>query len=1571
MATTGSDSEAGAETQRRFRYQNAYGLILLLEPKMLGRPPYQSIRCEEKDDFLAEVSADEWHAFQIKTWAKPTRSWRIGDDAVRRSLARFCALRQTFPQITRFHFVSNREVSWSPSRPATDPADLCERCRDEPDFESWPETARAAFGSLVEALAPVHALTLREVLRRTHFVAGPSLHAFETEIRETYFDRWPAVGSLSSEERRRLFEVLVGRIGTAAASPVEARKFCPPPNWIDESLLADGLKAVRAETESVQRLLWPIRSSSRNTGGVQNFLQHYTARREVPVPFGGREAELAVLNRWLDSPGSPPYFLLCAPAAQGKSALLVHWVRQLQASGREVVFYPVSQRFNTNAAGGVFAALCAAVAPGTAGDLDAVAAREAFSAALHELPPDRSLLVVIDGLDEALDWAPDPSLFPVDPPVGLRVLVSARPLLGDVGSQQWLQRLGWTLPRSAQVIEKLAPLTVAQIGLLAEEIGTATAHRVAERVYELSDGDPFLVRHYLEACREVAAGVDPVAMLATHRPGYRGVFDREIKACGDEPDGVRQLLAVLAVAPGPIWQSDLEALGLATRGREQRGGLARLLIGDGKAAGLAFSHPKLQSYYAEQQMQPSERTEWLHRLREYGWSQLQDLLAGRLEPDRVSGFAVQHLGALLEMTKASNDALGVLAHWRWADACYARNASYDGFLDDLARLIRRHNVQSGWSPERLRFGLIQARINSAGEALAPVLVAALIDDGHWTIDYAIRYVQKRPRTEYGPVLAPRVPDVQVEELLAYFVEVVKPESTGAESVRGIAAFLPRLTPDRRSQILSLLKARVLGNPYQLERMCAVAEVLPHLREQSARAELLALVAQRLDNAESCYPMGYQRLLPVLDPAERKPFVEAAWRWSGIEAWAGAPQKDHFDREGARIGLRNFVNDFGLILPMLSPERGAGMVRQLIALAEERESAADDSLLIAVWRQLPPHHPARAELLRRIDQAGCSFVNREARAEFLLGLWPDVTGGRREMIRAELMEIGLNPADGTECLSLLPAMDSCLGRTVVERFATRRLEILAGDSSARWTDGDCAALLRHVPVALRARALWVGLLRYRHALAGAHTLTSVWAWTALRPQPAERLRLLVGRMEKQLTFAGRRGVIEALCEMPQVPGVDELARHAIDLVDKLSLTHLNKLLRASTSAVQRRIVAAHFCFAPEHLARVALEEEPLLMVHRDRYVDTLRLAAALGAHWPDDAAGLLLAVFESDPGCGMREGGLAREMALPTLATVLPTRWLERAWRLADRFEDAEAVTFKRQLLARADVPESWLVGPESMQSSPGAWLDPVAAARGLAWLRRYRSNASSAAMVTWLTGVPLETPHCGYLRACALLVPRLPEQAGRRALSRLEGSMDPNYFWVNASEALVELLDSTPAARTPFWSDSLRASLTYIEPMRRQALVGQAKEWFGPSWVDKLADLVAPADGSAWELMKDLLPTFSVAVRVRVTRHWLERYGKGVFPNLGVLMPGLKELPTAELWRWWHTLLPLIAERGWASLQIELANMAPVLGPRLDGNEQDQVVALVEDVAKWWRTAEPNTSPQPSARGVGFSPGSS
>lgn len=94
---------------------------------------------------------------------------------------------------------------------------------------------------------------------------------------------------------------------------------------------------------------------------IQNFLAEYLGTDSHPVPFGGRDDALKMLDNWLTE--TTPYLLLAAPAGRGKSALLVRWLDSLkEREDLALAFVPVSIRFGANMERVFYAALAARLA---------------------------------------------------------------------------------------------------------------------------------------------------------------------------------------------------------------------------------------------------------------------------------------------------------------------------------------------------------------------------------------------------------------------------------------------------------------------------------------------------------------------------------------------------------------------------------------------------------------------------------------------------------------------------------------------------------------------------------------------------------------------------------------------------------------------------------------------------------------------------------------------------------------------------------------------------------------------------------------------------------------------------------------------------------------------------------------------------------------------------------------------------------------------------------------------------------------------------------------------------------
>ena len=95
---------------------------------------------------------------------------------------------------------------------------------------------------------------------------------------------------------------------------------------------------------------------------IRRFIRFYGGTLGHCRPFAGRQAEIGRLNAWLADLGDAPNMLLTAPAGRGKSMLLVQWLAQLSDSDLDVVFIPISQRYETNRAAVFLEALAARLA---------------------------------------------------------------------------------------------------------------------------------------------------------------------------------------------------------------------------------------------------------------------------------------------------------------------------------------------------------------------------------------------------------------------------------------------------------------------------------------------------------------------------------------------------------------------------------------------------------------------------------------------------------------------------------------------------------------------------------------------------------------------------------------------------------------------------------------------------------------------------------------------------------------------------------------------------------------------------------------------------------------------------------------------------------------------------------------------------------------------------------------------------------------------------------------------------------------------------------------------------------
>ncbi|MCS6969633.1 MAG: hypothetical protein NZ552_01265, partial [Planctomycetes bacterium] len=647
----------------------------------------------------------------------------------------------------------------------------------------------------------------------------------------------------------------------------------------------------------VQFVVDPVRRLPTDYGTrIENFLNTYLGTRDSPVPFGGRDDVLRELDAWLDK-AAQPYALLTAPAGRGKSALLARWLNSLHQRRPDlpIAFLPVSARFGTNLASVTFAALAAQLArafgeplPSDA-NISAEVWRGMCGSYLKRTPPAGRLLVVLDGADEAADWDVDGALFPLAPPPGLKVILSARLTANRPGPDDWQRALAWERLNVRRF--ELAPLDRAGLRDVLEKMGVpldelARQPFIVEELHRLTEGDPLLVGLYVGDLWQRGEGVRRLRPedLRDLRPGLAGYFDRwwedQHRLWGARrpllEKAVRELLNLFSAALGPLRKDDLLALadreaGLDSSWALEEGlkPLARFVVRSGE--GYVFAHPRLPQYFWEQRLSEGERQALERRFLGWGRACLEALGEGRLAPRQAPPYLVRYYRAHLERAHAPPDDLRRLVETpAWAQAWEALEGSYGGYLGDVQAVWRRAEAEDHRAAEagqsapllglEIRCALIEASAHSLAGNLLPALPALLVRHGHWTprqaLAHARQMLDEGRRAGALANLAPQLPPDLLPEALAAAREI-KSELYRARALAALAAHLPpELLPealaaareirdaDDRAEALAALAAHLPPDllPDLLPEALAAAR---EIKWEPARAEALADLAAHL------------------------------------------------------------------------------------------------------------------------------------------------------------------------------------------------------------------------------------------------------------------------------------------------------------------------------------------------------------------------------------------------------------------------------------------------------------------------------------------------------------------------------------------------------------------------------------------------------------------------------------------------------------------------------------------------------------------------------------------------------
>jgi hypothetical protein len=217
--------DPGDSTQRNFRYQHAYGVMLMVAAKLDLRP-YVAIWCEQHEDFLAERTDGKFDGYQIKTSRPENGAWQINDGDLRKALGRFIDLVDEFgDSIGDLYFVSNTEpfnvgpLSADDRKRGLCPVLLLEHlkaCKKHSEvagaFKEPFLTMQADFGCSEERLFGV--------LRRVHFVVGPSRNEMDATLSHEHIAKLDDCKKLSADKLDGFRDGLINKVYQASSLQV-------------------------------------------------------------------------------------------------------------------------------------------------------------------------------------------------------------------------------------------------------------------------------------------------------------------------------------------------------------------------------------------------------------------------------------------------------------------------------------------------------------------------------------------------------------------------------------------------------------------------------------------------------------------------------------------------------------------------------------------------------------------------------------------------------------------------------------------------------------------------------------------------------------------------------------------------------------------------------------------------------------------------------------------------------------------------------------------------------------------------------------------------------------------------------------------------------------------------------------------------------------------------------------------------------------------------------------------------------------------------------------------------------
>jgi hypothetical protein len=764
---------------------------------------------------------------------------------------------------------------------------------------------------------------------------------------------------------------------------------------------------------------------------IRAFLDEYLLAETGPVPFGGRDREIGLLDAWLEDSRAPPRCLVSGPAGRGKSALLVNWIERLQLTGTlagirsadrsnwQFVFVPISIWFGTNSQSIFYQALAERLARLAGQVLEQPAADATLFYAdkardvLNDLARSgQRILVVLDGLDEALRGEFDETIFPRVLPPTVRLLVSARWQVGDCDSSGWLRRLSWDADFKCATID-LERLSTSAIRQAFAAMGApldlvAADGALVARLAELTEGEPLLLRFYALDLWRMGDAVTRItrADLDLLRPGFGAYFDRWLKSqerawrdAGEQVDrrDVDAVLMILAFAHGPLQGVDLLALVQMFPGTTRAllssqllDPLRRFVIGDGsRERGYVLSHPKIGEYFQAERYRDA-KTLVNGAFADWGREIVVQTNREPEKADNVTPYLLHFHRRHLEIAGATVDNFLALVENGWRQAWEHYEGGQKGFAGDVraAWNVAKVNGPLGNLDKQLRCILTLSSILSLGQNIPRELIVAAARNSVLSIRQAIDLAGLLPdQVEYVLVLGALAVSleqstVEQQDLLTEALAAAKAIHDSYGRARALSGLQPYLAGEQLIDAMDDALAAARSVADEQSRATLLTELAAHLtKERRGTALHEALSAAKIIDDEMFRLDALVGLAPHLAASELRPVIDMVF--GAVDAYdracALAKLAGHLsdDQLKAAMDAAKAVGALSYFAAYLSPEQIAEELTTVNMLSEHFRAGAFGSLA--------PY--LSAEQLQGACAAASAITDEHARAEALISLSP--------------------------------------------------------------------------------------------------------------------------------------------------------------------------------------------------------------------------------------------------------------------------------------------------------------------------------------------------------------------------------------------------------------------------------------------------------------------------------------------------------------------------------------------------------------------------------------------------------